>query len=275
MVLPCSRKTAELDGLCAGLWSPAPRFAFSPQCGWTCLSARLTLAIPPGSQHCLLLAPIHPQLQGNKSLWLRNPDHYFLPEEGTDHHSWEIRVVLLNRIPRALPNTFSASSFQVASQGSSTSAPEAHFLCQVLWEMLGLHLPATRHPCCERTSVPTSRFKNTPSKPYLIYYARTAAGGDGPREASEGSEPEIWHQWGQLCPATKPPVGCRGLSHAAVCGREVVSGNHVIAHTQADQTGHKIVASRKPRLCILMMSLAASAGTRLSATPLTGPPLSA
>lgn len=107
----------------SGLWSPAPRFAFSRQCGWTCLSARLTLAVPPGSQHCLLLAPIHPQLQGNKSLWLRNPDHYFLPEEGTDHRSWEIRVVLLNKIPRALPNTFSARNFQVASQGSSTNVP--------------------------------------------------------------------------------------------------------------------------------------------------------
>ena len=34
---------------------------------------------------------IHPYLQGNKSLWLRKPGRYFLPEEGTDHHSGEIK----------------------------------------------------------------------------------------------------------------------------------------------------------------------------------------
>ena len=139
--------------------------------------------------------------------------------------------------------------------------------------MLGLHLPTTRHPCCERTSVPTSRFENIPSKSYLIYYIRTAAGRDGPREASEGSESEIRRQWGQLCQATKPPVGSRGLSHAAVYGREVVSGNDVIAHTQAGQTEYKVAASSKPRLRILMMCLVASARTWLSATPLTGLPL--
>lgn len=69
-----------------------------------------------GWPSCLsvLLVPsmfIHPRLQGERISLAEETHHYFLPEEGTDHHSWEIRVILLNKIPREFPNILLSQKF--------------------------------------------------------------------------------------------------------------------------------------------------------------------
>lgn len=108
----------ELEYLCVALVTT--RLSFYWQWDWTCLTAMLTLAVLPDPQLCLLL-PFSSTIVAGENFWLRKPDHYFLPEEGIDHHLCEIRVAALNKIPREFPNTFWTSSSHLASQGGSTN----------------------------------------------------------------------------------------------------------------------------------------------------------
>jgi hypothetical protein len=47
----------------------------------------------------------------------KETNNYFLPEEGTDHHSWEIKVILLNRIHREFPNNLLSQKFSFSQPG--------------------------------------------------------------------------------------------------------------------------------------------------------------
>lgn len=130
-----------------------------------------------------------PTVTGGKiSLWLRKPDHCFLPEEGIDDHFCEIRVVSLNKIPQSFQCPLSQQFLF-----SQLSEFHKHFLSHIMCQ--GLHkgypishtVPARKELSCRQADA------KTPTASLASFTIPAAQGGRDQR-ASGGAGAESRHQ---------------------------------------------------------------------------------
>lgn len=226
-VRSCHVQQDSRTGTSAQLWRLATRLSLSRQCGWTCLSARLTSAILPDSQLCLCLPfeSTHSCKGMNLSGWGNQAATSCQRKELVIIHG-RSRGVLLTVLPESFQTPSQPAVFMQPAKEVPPTLLKPIFCAKDSGRCWGYTYRPHTAPAVKELTY-SQQVQKYPKKSYLFTIPEPQRVGMGRGRHPRGVSLETQHPWGQPCSGMKLPLVERAqptpLSMAEKLCQEIVS----------------------------------------------------